>query len=319
MGIQIVKRNALLKVAKRETMWDRVNLKRNQGRAAVLDKRYRITPYTNEVGAQTKAFSGAEEIALMPKLINLNATSPQFFDRCEMYWQSIHHIFDSNGLALDISFRVDSSKLEDFEKAPEDEKYKHGSPTNLLQYMLYRYCLNWVCVANSYNAYKANQHAKKLKFYFYTADEVRAEIRDKNTRTIEAMQAYVKASADKFITEGILRHFELSKTAHTIEENIGKSYTYEGLDDDQRLEMLLHIQQTVPALFVELVKDPDLKMRTFIHRCCNVKLLNKAAGSTMINYGDTVIGQTMEQAVMLLKSNNELKEELKLKLKAMKS
>lgn len=318
MSTIIIKSEAILKVATNESMWDRRNVKINAGSPAVLDKTYRIKPYLNESGAQTSGFDGKEAEKYMPQIIGVEPNSPDFSKRCMQYWQSIHHKFDSNGLLLDLSFAVEEEHVEAFNKCKEDDKYKYGNPVNMLHYIIYRYCLNWVCVANSYNIYKAKRHAKQIEFYFYTEDEVKAAEVNRVTFANKVMTSYIKAIESPELTEGILRYFELGKTAHDVTENIGKNFSYDNLNTADIGGLMYHIQQTVPAKFVELVEDPNLAWRIFVYRCTSVNVLNIPHGSTSVYAGDMLIGQSMIEAIRKISSDGELKLELENKLAAIK-
>lgn len=316
LKMTIIKREALLKVATNESMWDKRNIKINGGSHAVLDKPYRIKPAMDANGAQTRGFSGAEEKKFLPQIIGIEPNAPDFSKRCMQYWQSLHKVFDANGLNLNIGFEVDEENVKAWQAASETDKWKFGEPLVLIDYLYYRYCLNWVAVANSYNIFKAKQHAKKIEFYFYTEDEFKQAQTKEVEFTNRVFKSYIKAIEDNLLTEGILRYFERGKTAHEISENIGEKYIYDELDAQDKQRLLLHIQKTVPGKFVEIVEDPQLKPKIFIYQCLSANILHNPKGSTQILMGDLPLGQTTIEAIRTIQSDGELRQDLSNKLEA---
>ena len=312
----IIKRKAELKVAKKIDLYDLANVKLNEGRKSIIDKMYKITPSIKSTGSDCKAFTIDEEKVFMPEILGVSSTSPEFAKRCRHYWQSIYHEFDEFGLTLDISFEVADGAEKDFDRAPENQKYKYGTPVNILDYTLYRYCREWSAVANTYNIYKSKQHSKRIKFYFHTAEEVAAEKRSTYNLETSAMKAYLKAIGDPTIMEGVLRYFERNKTGANEKESIKEIFTYESLDKDSKLQTLLSISKTAPAKFIELVNDDNLTIRTFIYKAMGYKVLTQLPGSSMVMFGDELVGKTMDDAIFAIKNKPELKNDIVLRCKA---
>lgn len=316
MGRIQIKRTADLKVATNESMWDGRNVAINGGSKAVLDRKYRIKPSMDKAGAQVRGFTGDEERHFLPQIIGVESNSPDFSKRCILYWQSIHQKFDSNGLLLDIGFEIKEENLEKWKKADEQDKYLYGEPTNLLHYLLYRYCLKWSAVANTFNTYKSKKGAKNMQFYFYTEEEAREAKTNENKFTISVMRAFGRVLESDDLTEGILRYFENGKTSKIEGENIGKKYSFDTMTASDKQDMLIHINKTVPAKFLELAEDPKLKSKTFIFRCISANVLQNPAGSTSFSMGDQHIAQSLDLAIDVINANGELRTEIINKLEA---
>lgn len=315
----IINRKAELRVASKVDLWDQANIRLNGGKESVIDKMYKIMPSIKKNGVDCKSFTFEEEKIFMPDIIGVSVNSPDFSKRCRLFWQSIWHEFDQFGEIFDISFEVDDDKVSQFNNAPENKKYLYGMPVNIHDYLLYRYCLEWSAVANSYSIYKEHKHVKRIKYYFYTESEVKAEQHATLNLQKSAMQAFLKAIDDSAITEGVLRYFERNKVNSDIDGGFNQTYVYDDLDDDGKQQMLMELSKTASKQFVDLVNDSDLPIRTFIYKCMQLRVLTQLPGSSMVMFGDETIGRTMDEAIVAIKTRPEIKNEITLRAKAAQS
>lgn len=271
-------------------------------------------------GRNYRAYKSEGEIkAYMPIVLGISQSDPDFYNRVEGYWESIYIPVPITGLNLDIGFELNEGiTKEEFDKTPEDQKYKIGVPINITHYTKYRFSLNTSQVANSYQIYLDNKNAKNIRAWLENEDELKKVKRARVELEILASQAFLTVMKNSTLRDGILRYFEQgrSKVYNIYNETYEPFFRVDDLDVvDDELVLLKDICNKCPNTFLSLVKDETLEVRSIIYKALDRELLKQPEGSVMILYGSDSLGNTTEEVIAYLRKNKGLREEIDGKLK----
>lgn len=231
------------------------------------------------------ALTVEEEARLMPALVGVQPNHPEWDKRLDDYWHSISVNVPYTGLELEVGMRYTSA--DDL-----------GTPINLAQYVLYRYCLVYRHVANS----KADaSKAPHIRFYIYSKEE---EVKQRQaSRSVKdtAFSTRISVQGDDKKVRAIITLFNLQPPE----------------DPNERFLALCELSENDPARFITIATDENLLLKSFIERCITVGVLVRPLNTTLILYNDSTIGHNMEEAVAFLKdaSNNQTLQTLQVKLK----
>lgn len=252
------------------SMFRRVNSK-------VMDER--MDYIGSSIGAVNTLLAGDEMSKYMPQIIGHNAAASDFLERCKLYFNNITVKVTGDGVKLDTSFIYDSYDIAEkfanneaaieaeFEKvnkadskafkdaldskvrslhALESMKYKYGSPINIKDYILYRYCLLYPMVAKDLSIVASNPN---IRFYVKDEDKERARAEKQYQIGLKAMSEFVKLSgeADKFAQVFVI----VAKK----ESWIG----YELFGSMERQMKLKAYSESNPAKFLKIAQDKNLQ------------------------------------------------------------
>ena len=275
----------------------------------------------NSSGEVLRGLSPDEERKFLPTIIATADNSPNWEQKVESYWNNIRVPvpYGRKGKELEIGFTYKTEKdaheseaavINLYKNISEDLRndgikngslliqecqirQKKGSPSNISDYILYRYCLVTNKVANSVDYVN---YSPKIAFYIYSKDKDVAE-----------------------------KHFELQK------RKVANTVMYEVLGDDDKKKQILRmfginpanldpkeIDLTIeskagefPTEFVAYAKDNKLVIKAFVEECISLGALRRIPNTETVHYGDKKIGDNMDEVVFFFenpKNNDAIKD-----------
>lgn len=240
-----------------------------------------ITKIGSEWKADTRSIirglNHEEEIAYLPKILGLSASSPQWDSAVELYWEDFSIRVPNEGVKLEIW----------------TDQYGRPSESNLKDYIMYRFCQQSSKVATS-----AAELENAAVFPYFVQDDAKNTM-DKHQR----IQVMKKAS---------LEHMKLFKADNAGNVNMNKinwvleiykrTDTTLGLLNRMPVEekevYLYEKSKDKPEEFLNIVEDPSLEHKAFISECIGASILTRI-GNVILN-GEEKLGDTLEEAVLYL-------------------
>jgi hypothetical protein len=187
-------------------------------------------------------------------------------------------------------------------------EYLFGMPVNIDDYWKWRYCLISSQVAN--DATIATTKKGKNMAHFLYSDETNSEIKAaKNKLLAKSMEKYLYTIADDRLVEAILRTFERNRPHKGIVSPIG-SFIFEKLDKAEREAKVRKLFEARPQICIDIVDDKLVTEKTFINQLVSANIVRNAVGTPIYYYGDTVLGESLQDTMAHIKSNPALKTEL---------
>lgn len=240
-----------------------------------------------------RGLTSPEEKALLPDLLGIQPDDRDYQKTVKEYWNCISKQVPQMGLELEVGFKYETAeKAAQGQKANEEDKYKFGTPINVVDYVLYRYCLVYADVANK----EEDKHkSNRIRFYIFSKEqEIKTNVA-KLTLSNEAYGKYLQVLGNRDKVEDILRLM-------TNEQGI--SLYQVGFASEELDVILQGAMLKNPTRFIALYDDKVLEMKSFISRCISGQYLTRVANTDTIMFGNnTIIGNTMEEAVAYLKND----------------
>lgn len=247
-----------------------------------------------------------EKIKLLPPIIHTSPNDPINWNRAvNTYFSNIHKEVPITGLSLEIGMIYNNEE--------DAKKEVNGTPINPADYILYRYCLGYSRVANT-----PEDVYKSPNIMFYITDPI--------TESKKAANRVMRENYAKTL------YFELLKDAVQI-DNVVAMYDHNPdiLNTDDKIVLLAGLSNPrEPQLdpnnveiekFISYVTDKKLQSKAFVKRCLSYAILRKIENTEMYYFGDTKIGNGLEEAVefVLNTKNDSVYEAMKAKLKLAQS
>ena len=209
-----------------------------------------------------------EERKYMPAIIGIQPTHMEWDKILNEYWANIQVNIPYDGLQIEIGYNVMS----------ETEK----EPLNIMDWILYKYCLRYSGVANSINDVGSSTN---IRFYLFKDSEEKA--------------AKVKMKAIK--DEAVLTRMDIEKDTDKMNSIIILSGNplNKYLAENQML--LTDIAESNPAKFLELAKDKNLLEKAFVERLIGFGLMTRPLNSTLVIYDGAQVGANLEETTYWLK------------------
>ena len=232
-----------------------------------------------------------EEEILLPDIVGVPADHGEFRTRVRNYWNDIavkvpHEVPGQDEVGLKLNVSVDFATDEEAKSYAKDptRSLGNGIPVVLENYVLYRYCLVYNKVANTY---EERHTSPKIDFYLYS-ESVKAlktvkeaDLRDK------AYAKYLKIKDDLSTTKKVLRL--LGEKPDSIEE-------------DQLRPALQSYALSSPDMFIKLTKDGfDLEMHDFVQRGIDFGVFERIPNTEAVIFNGEPLGRDIEAAVAYLK------------------
>lgn len=239
-----------------------------------------------------------EEEVLLPNLLGVQPKNDNWQKTTSDYWNNISKQVPKDGLELEIGFNYKVSKERSEEEnyklgesCKEEEKYKYGFPINVVDYVLYRYCLVYSDVANSAtDKHKSN----RIRFYLYSKLEEIKTNHEALTLKNKAYGKYLEVLSNRDKVEDILR---------LMSDSDGNSLWQINLSDGEQDLILQKAMEEKPAMFISYYDDKVLEMKSFISKCITGQFLKRVPNTEVIMYGEnTIIGNTIDEAVGYLRN-----------------
>ncbi len=203
-----------------------------------------------------------------------------------------------NGIELEVGFNYrdtatakEAENAEKGENAKEEEKFKYGFPINVVDYVLYRYCLVYSDVANDMNDMNKSH---RIRFYLHSKKEELKNSHNAITLQNKAYAKYLEVLSNRDKVENLLR---------LLTHDDGTSLYAIGQSDTEQDILLQSAMLKKPQLFITYFDDKVLEMKSFISKCIAGQWLKRVPNTETIMYGETtIIGSTMEEAVGYLQN-----------------
>lgn len=262
----------------------------------------------------------------MPHLLGVNRNDPKYNEKVDLWFNNISAVVPETGLTLEVGFiyRDSNSKrtIEDIEddiykkfnaakkSNPKERdaaidlrdneiinlersKYKYGTPINMGDYLLWRYCLVYSDVANDIALINKSGG---IRFYIYDAqrekhkEKIQFEIRNKATTL------YVKL-------------LEMpDKVDNMLWADKGGNVNVTKLEFMDKCTMLENLAKANPADFIKLYSDVNLEVKALLERMIHYGIIKRLPGtSVVVDDNNDVIGNNMEEAIIFFKNEERNK------------
>lgn len=239
-----------------------------------------------------------EEARFLPIVTGVDSKSTNFKQACTSYWSNISkEIPYGEGLKLEIGLKYKSK--EDFEKDKIKERTVEGAiinpigePINIIDYILWRYCLLYSRVANSIEDVGKSP---KIEFYLFSKDK---EIEQK-TATLNA-----KREANKLLYSRLGERDWVDCTLRVLiakdKATIVTIRELETMSEKEKDLILSEYAESNPSQFLTIAEDKNLEMKAFVEVCVSRALLTRIPNTDSISLDGQTLGDTLEQTVTFL-------------------
>lgn len=239
-----------------------------------------------------------EEKRWLPLIIGVNSDSPEWSKKTEDYWIHISkEVPLGDGVKLEVGLFYENE--EDYETDEKSAKDKNGvtlnpkgNPIDVVDYILWRYCLLYNKVANNFEDIGKSAN---IDFYLYSKQR---EIKEKalafNIRK-EATQLLFSNLSDRNWVNFILRLF--------VQEDKSGKYTIqelETIDDSEKDVALEEYMMKNPTKFLAWGKDKNLKLRSDLELWIAQGLLSRVPNTQSVSHDGVTIGNTTEEVMVFL-------------------
>lgn len=219
-----------------------------------------------------------EEEKYLPQIIGIKPSSEHWEKATRDYWNNISVKVPEAGLKLEIGFKY---------KSKEDaDRNQNGTPININDYVLYKYCLEYAHVANHIDLIGASP---KIRFYIFDQEEEKKAKTSQFKVRSEAMKLYLETLADRSLVDDILNIYKFDTTK---------------MDEDEKSMILETKVKDTPESFLLILKDDMLKYKSFVNKCLHSGKLTQVPNTETIVFGSDVIGNTIAEAAIYLKSKS---------------
>lgn len=188
----------------------------------------------------------------------------------------------------------------------ESERYKFGSPIDTADYILYRYCLGYSHVANSFEL--AN-NSSNIRFYLHSEADIQ-----------RAKEARYKAEKDRMTT--YIKVIQSLPKVENILYAMGKGDELKTLDETDQFLLLEKLSKDKAQQFVTIANDKNLEAKGLIEKYIAYSLLRRLEGSQVIvDASDPAltIGNNIDEAITFFsnKKNDVVIKEYSAKFKGL--
>lgn len=256
-------------------------------------------------GSVLRGLTFEEEVRFLQGTLGINKESQNWEKATKDYWSNItKYIPSGDGLKLEIGFRY--VKKADYEAdlaAPEVDGAivnPKGTPINLDDYILWRYCLLYSEVARNVEDVGKSP---KIRFYIFSKDK---EVKDKTAKL------KVKKEAEKLYNQRIGErewvHHMLTTLVADDKRN-DKKYQLRDLrnvSEDEKDIALDEYLTLNPTKFLEVGEDRHLETKAFIEQAILNGKLHRIPNTSAIVHDGVTIGNTMEQAVAFFNNTDNV-------------
>lgn len=276
--------------------------------------------YNFKVGSSMKGvdclrgLNRQEEVKYLPSLINIFPEDTQhWLQATRDYWSNISVFIPSDeettdkklkGKVLQFTVSFKSSKIaEDYKSATLEQKVsiiqKSGGEIveGISDYVLFRYCLVYGRVANSFEQI---YNSPRIRFYLYSRDQEMKIEHNIFQERIKATKVFLDILTDEKTVDAVLRMFGKKPESF---ETLGEKH----LEVDK-------IKTNTPRLFIDYVNDKDLRLKASIKRAVELGIIYNPTNTDSYYYGadnDILIGSSLLDAVLYFKSEDEKKKQIR--------
>jgi len=257
-----------------------------------------------------------EEIEYLPDIIGISPNDNEWRRAAKAYWNNISVSIPADGttigklqgkvLNFTIAFKTESNK-KDFETVLTfDEKVRFAKKGLVLEgvedYILWRYCLVYGKVANSY---KDIRKSPKILFYLYS----------KETETKVEHNAFkLRVKANNLFTQILMKDNIIDSVLLMFEQDL---QTFETKADKHlALEALIKVK---PSAFITFMEDGNLEIKATIKKAVDSHIIHCPSNTDSYYYGEgneVCLGTTLTDAVIYWKSEEKINKEIVNAIKA---
>lgn len=263
-----------------------------------------------------KGITGDVERIIMPQVVNVAPNEPEFYNKVNSYWNEIGVAIPSDeeattskekGKQIEIKALLSDKAKIQFEKASTVEEQfkvlekaienKHGFiiPDYIPDFLLLSFAIVRSTVANRFE-----DISKSARILFY--------ISDTNTSIKQQMSLIeLITEANKLFNLVTEDDIKVKSLLTLLKVDLGD------LDTKEERIITLHGEYTKPhnvAKFLEYVKDRDILYKYLVTSAINEQKLREQPNTGNIYYNDILIGRSLEEAVLYLKSEEKESREI---------
>jgi hypothetical protein len=166
----------------------------------------------------------------------------------------------------------------------ESQRYKYATPIDVIDFVLYRYCLIHSQVANEFALVN---NSNNIRFYLYSEDEIKKQ----------------KDDAFKIERDRMIAFTDVIKQGDTVDDilyALGKGSGISKMDTTSKHVLLNTISAENPTKFIITTKNTNLKSIGKIEKYIESAILRRLEGSQVIVDGTDstiIIGDNIEEAL----------------------
>lgn len=295
-----------------------IRRKKQQGAIPGQDPEEAIAKIGSSYAGSTplQGLTYAEQKRFLPNIIGINSDSQNWEKSTRDYWASITKAIPSgDGLKLEVGMLYDNEEqyLYDREEATRDRNgtilESKGTPINLADYILWRYCLLYSHVANTIEDVGKSP---KIRFYIHNKERDIQIRKVSQTLKRNASQEWYKRMGERDWVNHIL--YVLVSNDKSGKYNIAK---LNGMNEDEKDLLVEELIADNPQYFLDVAKDVNLQMKSFIEECISKGELIRIANTSTITYQGNTLGNSLDGAVEFLKNskNSQTLKELQARVK----
>ncbi len=256
-----------------------------------------------------------EEVKYLPQIIGISTGSANWETETRNYWANISkEVPPKEGVQLEIGMRYFNQEDYDYDMglitdsdSKEFIRKDHngtticlkGSPINLSDYIMWRYCLLYSKVANTQEDIGKSP---KIEFYLFSKDK---EITDKkaslNSKK-KAIQLMYQRMSERDWVDYVLRVLIAQDQRHlyTVKQ-------VETMGEDEKDILLDEFVQENADRFILIANDRNLEMKAFLEVAIALGKLSRIPNTQTIIMDGSSIGNTIDEAVSFLNNpkNNQ--------------
>jgi len=242
----------------------------------VNEERHFVGSAMTKNGLDYKGLTTEEEYILLPELLDMSSTHPDFYLHCNRFFSDMRIEVPPGGLKLDISLRDDSKPFS-----------AENRPNNSLDYVYYKYCQNYPRVGSS--KLDALENENKL-FYLHSEEE------DSKTRNAvakqkrDAMAKLTKVLDDEVYLNSVLRYYyaKYDKGVPNPDE----------LSFSDKETQLTTLAVEDPSGLTSIIENKNVKDIGLIFELLDNKLINKVMSNYY--YLDNDLGSSEDEVIKFL-------------------
>lgn len=246
-----------------------------------------------------------EEKRFFPDIIGIQPLDINWNKEAKNYWININVPVPVSGLKLQVGIMYNNYEdyIFDQEQAPWNGVSKirynlKGTPININDYIIWRYCLEYGRVANKVEDINISPN---IGFYLYSRDEEIVV----NKRSLEDRKKANRYFYDNMGDRDWVDHTLRVMIANDKSSSITAVHVY-SLSEDEKDIMLEEYVKKRPSEFYRIGTDKDLRTRSFIERAIAEGHLKRIPNTDTVVYDTTPIGSSTDQAVAFFKDSRNV-------------
>ncbi|PHS35723.1 MAG: hypothetical protein COA82_03670 [Alkaliphilus sp.] len=269
-----------------------------------------------------RGLTNAEERQLLPDIIGDDPKNTTWTKNTKLYWTDLTKVIPYSETGYEIEIGMEYRDKEGAELAERERvnqraatstalkegrqhveiftvRLAHGSPINIEDYIIYRYCLVYNKCANSpaeiYNS-------TRILFYLYSKSNKKAIEKAKHGVKLRSMSLYLELAKEPKKVSNIL--YIMKDSIRLFNSTIkDQDDILEKVTASDREITLSKLAEAYPNDFIAAATDTDLGIKAFLERAIEGQELKRIVNTDTVIYGDnTRIGTTVNEAITWLRA-----------------